>query len=141
MATLHVAYRTLQGAPIKQGQVLSYPFHLQQRVAAAPPTSLEVEIYTCNDSVAPQYKIECRSTLHEEKRGISDENIAVKVVANLRADLSTIPKESFQIKRAANGESFYEINYGLDITFQSGSLVFSITYNEHRFGDVQVDYD
>jgi hypothetical protein len=109
-------------------------------VATGPPTSVEIKIYTCNDSVAPQYKTGCRFTLHEEKGVISDNNIAVTELVKLRADLSAIPKESVQIEKGySNAESFYIIQYGLDTTIQSNTLIFSITYNGNILAVVQVE--
>lgn len=61
-------------------------------------------------------------------------------LVDLRADLSRIPKHGLEKKTGADGESWYVIEYEVEITYYSAFTKYELIHEGINYGAVTAEY-
>jgi len=61
-------------------------------------------------------------------------------VCKLRSDLSTVPRSLFTKKINNNGEDYFRLDFTLEMTIESASLLFELKVNGIKYGEVTTDF-
>ena len=64
----------------------------------------------------------------------------VELLAKIDTDLSQIRKTNMPIKRGADDEDYYVVEFKIRVTHFSASTDYELLYNSHNYGALTVEY-
>jgi len=114
-----------KGDDLLRSRKITFPFY--QKFKPNPSKSellVESELLECSIDREPVHP----------KDGVTSRN------CNLKADLSSVPKEVFKRKKLGATGEYWELHYNLLVSVESGPMIFSLEIGGKQYGQVSADY-
>ncbi|MDI1491919.1 MAG: hypothetical protein OHK93_003130 [Ramalina farinacea] len=118
---------------LKKGDEVKENSPFRVRFVYAAPTALA-------DSVTPDVGVVCFNDSNNTGPPGHPKNPNVVHLVDLRADLSRIPKHGLEKKTGADGESWYVIEYEVEITYYSAFTKYELIHEGINYGAVTAEY-
>jgi hypothetical protein len=104
---------TKQDDPVTEQTPYQFHYHRTWLVLEGRPNEVAVALYYDRTSRAP--------VLYADKN--------VKELVRLKADISTVPKQSFRKEEGKDGNTYYDFSFSIDVTYQSAPTKYGLIHN------------
>ena len=135
-----------QGSQVKEDDPVRLNYHRTRLVSRGPFTKISTTIYCSSDtkdSGAPRHVEDGMSSVSAQVSWIDQLTLITEGVTGLvkiEADLSQIPEDKVPKTKGADGKTYYQIDYVIQITYRSAFTKYELVYGGVNYGLVTAEY-